>query len=147
MAALAFIPVVFEIIGNWSSFSALYNPIACPTPLTFAMHFALYASALARVRLGTRIEISRAMMAMTTNSSISVKPFVRRMMRPPYPLGCIYANRSCRRARNRNDQSRNSYFVRARTGLLHDLAGLSNRPDSFNTSRTPLDRDTQLHRT
>src|SRR5205823_1471429 len=41
----------------------------------FARHFALLAWSRAAPRVGSKMAISRAMMPMTTSSSISVKPF------------------------------------------------------------------------
>jgi hypothetical protein len=48
-----------------------------PRPLRFEPHTVRLASSRARDRLGRRMEISSAMIATTTSSSISVKALLR----------------------------------------------------------------------
>ena len=47
-----------------------------------------WACFLTRLRAGIRMDISSAMMAITTNSSMSVKPFLRPVMTIPFSAQC-----------------------------------------------------------
>ena len=57
----------------------MYIAIDLPWLLMVVEQTAFLAISLALVRLGTRIDTNRAMMAMTTNSSIRVKAFCFRI--------------------------------------------------------------------
>ena len=62
--------------GNRSSLSPIYACIAADHCLTFPRHLVVAALCFARANAGKRIAESIAIMAMTTSSSINVKPFL-----------------------------------------------------------------------
>jgi hypothetical protein len=67
----------YDVLGYQSALSLEYTFIAWPIPRRFDAHTARFVISRARARLGRRMEINSAMIATTTSSSISVKPFLR----------------------------------------------------------------------
>src|SRR4051812_28981329 len=67
--------------GRYPLLFAVYITIACPMERRLARHLTVWADARALFRAGRRIEISNAMIPMTTSSSTRVKPRGRRRLK------------------------------------------------------------------
>src|SRR3954468_8773930 len=69
------VPVLLKYVrGKFCLFSLLYSNKACPIWRRFDPHFTRLAVSRARLSDGRRIEISSAMIPITTSSSTRVKP-------------------------------------------------------------------------